>query len=135
HPLQRALRPDKLTLAALEVTLLLHLDPERARAEIPALRMLAEETAPALARAAELARLTGGGVTESGARGRGGGLPVRELPRYACAVEVELAQRLRNAATPVVAVVRDDQTLLDCRTITDDEVAIVAAAVAECRSA
>src|SRR5205085_2871703 len=42
HPLQRALRPDKLTLAALEGTLLLYLDPERALREIPALRKLRE---------------------------------------------------------------------------------------------
>jgi L-seryl-tRNA(Ser) seleniumtransferase len=134
HPLQRALRPDKLTLAALEATLLLHLDPERARAEIPALRMLASETEPARARATELAQLTGGEVTESVARVGGGALPLLELPSYACAVEAELAEGLRSASTPVVAVVRDGKTLLDCRTIRDDEVAIVAAAVAECRT-
>ena len=55
HPLQRALRADKLTLAALEGTLALYLDPERARREIPVLRMLDEPAAAVRARAERLA--------------------------------------------------------------------------------
>src|SRR5215210_6431012 len=62
HPLQRALRPDKLTLAALEGTLALLLDPERAAAELPVLRMLREPAEVVRARAERLAALVGGVV-------------------------------------------------------------------------
>ena len=133
HPLQRALRPDKLTLAALEGTLLLYLDPERAREEIPTLRMLDEPIELVDARAAELARLTGGEVVATVARTGGGALPLLDLPSAACALEEGLAEQLRFAPTPVVALVRDGRTLLDCRTIADDEVPLAAAAVEACR--
>ena len=88
HPLQRALRADKLTLAALEGTLALYLDaPER----IPVLRMLRDEHVRA--RADRLASLTGGTVEETVARVGGGALPLAELPSFACALEEELAPR------------------------------------------
>jgi L-seryl-tRNA(Ser) seleniumtransferase len=133
HPLQRALRPDKLTLAALEGTLLLYLDPERARREIPVLRMLEEPLEAVRARAEQLAAATGGEVVVSVGRVGGGALPLLELPSAACALEGDLAAPLRAAPTPVVAVVREGRTLLDCRTVADEEVAAVAAAVASCR--
>jgi L-seryl-tRNA(Ser) seleniumtransferase len=127
HPLQRALRADKLTLAALEGTLLLYLDaPER----IPVLRMLREDTAAVRARAERLAGQVGGEVEETVARAGGGALPLAELPSYACAVEEELAAKLRNGDPPVVAIVRDGRTLLDCRTLTDAEADEVAGAIA-----
>jgi len=133
HPLQRALRPDKLTLAALEGTLLLYADPERALAELPALRALREPLERVRARAERLAALVGGRVVETTARAGGGALPLLELPSAACAVELELAAALRLAEPPVVAVMRDELTLLDCRTIGDAEVGTVAAAVHACR--
>src|SRR5262249_28040309 len=133
HPLQRALRPDKLTLAALEGTLVLYLDPERALAEVPALRMLREPIESVLERAQRLAGLVGGRVVETVARAGGGALPLHELPSAACAVELELAAALRFAEPPVVALVRDERTLLDCRTIADEDVDAVAAAVLACR--
>ncbi len=133
HPLQRALRPDKLTLAALEGTLLLYADPERALAELPALRALREPLERVSARAERLAALVGGRVVETTARAGGGALPLLELPSAACAVELELAAALRRAEPPVVAVMRDELTLLDCRTIGDAEVGTVAAAVHACR--
>src|SRR5438477_11470044 len=55
------------------------------------------------------------------------------LPIYACAVEEELAAKLRRADPPVIAVIRDGRTLLDCRTLTDAEVDEVANAVATAR--
>jgi L-seryl-tRNA(Ser) seleniumtransferase len=133
HPLQRALRPDKLTLAALEGTLLLYLDPARALREVPALRMLHEPVERVEARAARLAALVGGEVVATTGRAGGGALPLLDLPSAACAVEVALAASLRLADPPVVALVRDERTLLDCRTIADGEVELVAAAVAACR--
>jgi L-seryl-tRNA(Ser) seleniumtransferase len=133
HPLQRALRPDKLTLAALEGTLLLYADPERAEREIPALRMLREPLESVRARAERLAAATRGVVVETVARPGGGALPLYDLPSAGVELELELAARLRSAEPPVVALVRGDRTLLDCRTISDDELDLVAASVRACR--
>src|SRR5438309_8444750 len=60
HPLQRALRADKLTLAALEGTLARYLEPGRAASEVPVLRMLEEPAESVRARAARLAEAVGG---------------------------------------------------------------------------
>jgi L-seryl-tRNA(Ser) seleniumtransferase len=133
HPLQRALRADKLTLAALEGTLALYLDPERAWVEVPVLRMLREPAEQVRARAERLAALVGGEVEPTVARVGGGALPLAELESWACAVEEELAARLRAHQPPVVAVVRDGRCLLDCRTLAEDDLDEVAAAVARCR--
>ena len=133
HPLQRALRADKLTLAVLEATLALYLDPARARRELPVLRMFDEPLETVRGRAARLAELTAGEVEETVARVGGGALPLAELPSFACAVEDGLAHALRQSEPPVVAIVRDGRTLLDARTLRDDEVDEVAAAVREAR--
>ncbi|MGZ4390000.1 MAG: L-seryl-tRNA(Sec) selenium transferase, partial [Gaiellaceae bacterium] len=130
HPLQRALRADKLTLAALEGTLALYLDPERAAREVPVLRMLREPAEAVRARAERLAALVGGEVEETVGRVGGGALPLAELPSFGCAVEEELAAPLRAGEPPVVGVVRDGRLLLDCRTLADAELDEVAAAVA-----
>jgi L-seryl-tRNA(Ser) seleniumtransferase len=134
HPLQRALRADKLTLAALEGTLLLYLDPARALAEVPVLRTLQEDAGAVRARAERLARLVGGAVEETVARVGGGAMPLAELPSFACAIEESLAEPLRRCEPPVVALVRDGRCLLDCRTLHDDEIDEVAAAVAAARA-
>jgi len=131
HPLQRALRADKLTLAALGGTLALAVD---APDEIPVLRMLREPAEAVSARAARLAKLVGGEVEETVARAGGGSLPLTELPSFACAVEEELAMKLRTGDPPVIAVVRDGRTLLDCRTLTDLEADEVAVAVGAART-
>jgi L-seryl-tRNA(Ser) seleniumtransferase len=128
HPLQRALRADKLTLAALEGTLSLALDPST-RDEVPVLRMLHEPIDRVRARAERLAALVGGEVEETVARVGGGALPLAEIPSAACSVEEGLAEPLRLGEPSVVAVVRDGRTLLDSRTLTDAEVDEVAAAV------
>jgi L-seryl-tRNA(Ser) seleniumtransferase len=130
HPLQRAMRADKLTLAALEGTLRLYLDaPER----IPVLRMLGQDAGTVRARAERLASLVGGTVEETVGRVGGGALPLAELESFACAVEEPLAAPLRHGEPPVVGVVRDGKLLLDCLTLTDAEVDEVAAAVSACR--
>ena len=129
HPLQRAMRVDKLTLAALEGTLLLHLD---APSRVPVLRMLGDDAAAVRARAQRLAELTGGSVEETVARVGGGALPLAELPSFACALDESLAAPLRNGEPPVVGIVRDGKLLLDCRTLADDELDEVAAAVRAC---
>jgi L-seryl-tRNA(Ser) seleniumtransferase len=132
HPLQRALRADKLTLAALEGTLLHALDPAT-REELPVLRMLHEPVGTVRARAERLAQLVGGEVEETIARVGGGALPLTELPSAACAIDESLAEPLRRGDPPVVALVRDGRTLLDCRTLTDAEVDEAAAAILAAR--
>jgi L-seryl-tRNA(Ser) seleniumtransferase len=138
HPLARALRIDKLSLAALTATLRLYLDPAAALREIPVLRML---TAPEseLERRAGLMRdaLAAAGlearVIRASAKVGGGALPLLELDGPVCAVDPaplsldELAARLRRGDPPVVARAREGWLLLDPRTL-DDEGAGIAAA-------
>jgi L-seryl-tRNA(Ser) seleniumtransferase len=131
HPLQRALRADKLTLAALEGTLAVYRAGGRA---LPVLRMVDEPVESVRLRAERLASLTEGAVVETVARSGGGALPVAEIPSFACALEPELAEPLRRGGPPVVGIIRDDRLLLDCRTLSDTEVDEVAAAVAAART-
>jgi len=141
HPLARALRPDKLQLAALAATLSLYRDPARARREIPVLRMLtagdAELRARAeMMRAALMREGVDASVIETASKVGGGALPLLELEGPACAVDPgatgldELAQRLRMAEPPVIARAREGWLLLDPRTLDDDGARAAASAVA-----
>jgi L-seryl-tRNA(Ser) seleniumtransferase len=138
HPLARAVRIDKLSLAALGATLCLYRDPELAVREIPVLRMLAAESEELQARAEVTCELIGDGarVVEAVAKVGGGALPLLELTGPACAVDPgrlgadELASRLRAGDPPVIARVRDGLMLLDPRTLTDEEARRAARAVA-----
>jgi L-seryl-tRNA(Ser) seleniumtransferase len=149
HPLARALRLDKLGLAALEATLRLYRDPELARAEIPVLAMLTAPEAELAERARRLADAIGDGAAGAGgagpapqaevvaatARVGGGALPLLELPGPVVAVTVpgvspdELAARLRRADPPVVGRIEDGRLLLDPRTLAGGELEDVARAV------
>ncbi|HEY3772451.1 MAG TPA: L-seryl-tRNA(Sec) selenium transferase [Solirubrobacteraceae bacterium] len=134
HPLARALRIDKLSLAALEGTLALYRDPEVAAAEIPVLAMLLADPAWLAARARELAEATGGEVVAAHARVGGGALPLLELEGPAVALVDSrgagwLARALRQGEPPVVARIAEDRVLLDPRTMSDEEVRLVAGAV------
>jgi L-seryl-tRNA(Ser) seleniumtransferase len=123
HPLARAVRIDKLSLAALEATLELYRDPARALREVPVLRAVAEPPAAVRERAERLAARLGGGVVPTTARVGGGAVPLLELESFACALDGgdELAAALRSADPPVVARVQEGRVLLDCRTLTDEE--------------
>ncbi len=134
HPLHRALRIDKLSLAALEGTLLLYLEPERALRDVPVLRMLNEDAGDVRARAERLAAEVGGEVEETIGKMGGGALPLANLPSFACAVDESLASPLRDHVPAVVGRMRDGRLLLDCRTLDDAEAAEVAAAVLAVRS-
>jgi L-seryl-tRNA(Ser) seleniumtransferase len=132
HPLARALRLDKLGFAALEATLGLYRDPERARREIPVLAMLTVDEDGLRARAERLAAAVGGEVVPAVAKVGGGALPLLELPGPAVALAGapdELAARLRAADPPVIGRIEDDRLLLDPRTLTDDEIPLVARAL------
>jgi L-seryl-tRNA(Ser) seleniumtransferase len=136
HPLARALRIDKLSLAALEATLLLYRDPARARREIPVLAMLEAGEARLIARAQRLAAELGANAEIVRVSGRvgGGALPLLELEGPAIALRAEtdpitLMRALRDGDPPVIGRIRDGRVLLDPRTIADDEVAAAGAAV------
>ena len=131
HPLQRALRADKLTLAALEGTLALY---RSGRPGPPVLDMLTEPAESVRARAERLAELTGGTVEPTVARAGGGSLPTTDLESFACALEESLAEPLRRGDPPVIGILRDGVLLLDCRTLNDEEVEEAARAVNGCRS-
>jgi L-seryl-tRNA(Ser) seleniumtransferase len=137
HPLARALRLDKLGLAALEATLRLYRDPEAALAEIPVLAMLRAPADVLGARAERLAAEIGAAaeVVSSTAKVGGGALPLLELPGPAVAVSIsglgpdELAARLRAGDPPVVGRIEADRLLLDPRTMSDAEVSEASRAV------
>ncbi len=78
--------------------------------------------------------LVGGDVEETVARVGGGALPLAELKSAACAVEEDLAEPLRLGEPPVIAVVRDGRTLLDCRTLADTDIDDVASAILAART-
>lgn len=131
HPLARALRCDKVTLAALHATLLHYLRGEEWE-KIPTLRMLAlkpeELKAVAMRWQSEL-NLTGVDVIASRSRVGGGSLPQVELQGYSLVVcpeafgvsSQDLVHRLRTLPVPVVARVEDDKVWLDPRTVQPDE--------------
>jgi L-seryl-tRNA(Ser) seleniumtransferase len=140
HPLARALRIDKLSLAALEATLRLLRAPEAANREIPVLRMLRAEPVELEARAQRMREaLTRAGVAAEVRRGSarvgGGTLPLLELEGPVCAlspedVDVEeLAVRLRAQEPPVVARVAEGRLVLDPRTLDDEAAELAAGAV------
>ncbi len=131
HPLQRALRADKLSLAALEGTLAAL---RTGKHGVPVLRMLDEPAEVVRSRAERLAALTGGDVEPTVARVGGGALPLAELESFACALAEQLAAPLRAGEPPVVGIVRDGRLLLDCRTLSDAEVEEAAAAIARARA-
>jgi L-seryl-tRNA(Ser) seleniumtransferase len=138
HPLVRALRADKLCLAALEATLNAYLEGV-AREELPTLRMLYAPVSEVEVRARRIAEEMAPAapdlkvdVVPSVARSGGGTLPTREIPSFAVrlggADADSLSERLRAAEPPVVGRVHDGKLWLDVRTLLpEDEEAVVRA--------
>jgi len=144
NPFARIVRVGKLTLAALEATLMLFLDEQRAFQEIPTLRMLLRnpldiaEQAERMARA--IAARTGNAVVETidgFSQAGSGSLPAQNLPTRLVAVRPTaitaetLARRLRRHGPPIFTRIRKDRVLIDPRTLLDGEESTVIAAVAE----
>ncbi len=132
HPLLRAVRLDKMTLAALEATLRLHRDaPER----IPLRAILAQATSTLQARAERLQSLVGDGeVIASLAYAGGGALPEQAIESRALALDPAagpdaLASRLRRHRPAVVGRIADGKLLLDMLTVDDAEIDDLAAAI------
>jgi len=146
HPLMRAMRPDKLTIAALVATLELYREG-RAESELPVWRMIAATPAGLAKRARAIAtRLASGGVEcdviETRSTVGGGSLPEETQPSRAVALgdrhgrANDVAARLRSADPPVIARVVEDRAALDLRSVAaeDDEMlaqAVTAALVKE----
>jgi L-seryl-tRNA(Ser) seleniumtransferase len=135
HPLARAVRIDKLSLAALEATVGLHRDPDRAASEVPVLHMLGADEGELLERAVrthdEIAAAAPPGsrvqVVRAAGRSGGGSLPLLELQGPVVAVSAgagadALSERLRRGDPAIVARVHDGDVLLDPRTVADVEV-------------
>jgi L-seryl-tRNA(Ser) seleniumtransferase len=143
HSLLRALRADKLTLAALQATLQLYRDPDRLKQALPVLAMLAQDEGALQARAERLQALLAGVdgldveiAAEVGYAG-GGSLPEAGIPTRALRLRPrnigvdELARRLQAHRPPVVARIAHGRLVLDPRTVRDGEVAEVGQAVRE----
>ncbi len=136
HPLLRALRVDKLTIAALEGVLQLYRDEQKAFSSIPVLRLLATKPAELAVRGRAIQRqLKRRGVSklkltlQSGVSQVGGGaLPLLELPTTLLALHhphrspQELERRLRSALLPVIGRIARESYLLDLRTILPEDI-------------
>ena len=135
HPMARALRSDKLTLAALEATLRLYLDPQKALTQIPTLKMLSmpatvlqqrcEALLPRLVEA--IGDVADCSIVDATTTVGGGALPLAELPGRAIALVPkqisvnELSTRLRSCEPPVVGRIQDDQFLINPRTLNNND--------------
>jgi len=143
NPLTRALRIDKLTLAALESTLLIYLDEKRAMEEIPVLKMLHLDRAKLkrrgkrllkklLARVSHDIQLT---LREDVSQVGGGALPLQLLPSTVLAIKPLnlsvniLEKKLREGDPPIISRINQDELILDMRTVFDEEIPLLAAGV------
>ena len=143
NPLNRALRIDKLTLAALESTLKAYLDPANAMKTLPALGMLtwpAEEVKKRAGRflrklSRELPAEFKATLREDSSQVGGGALPLQALPTWVVAIRpstpaaASLEERLRKSTPPVIARVKEEEVLLDLRTVAEEEEAVLLEAV------
>jgi L-seryl-tRNA(Ser) seleniumtransferase len=143
NPLTRALRIDKLTLAALESTLLLYFDEKRAMEEIPTLRLLSLDTRELKRRGRRLLKRLSGMMSkevtftlrEDVSQVGGGALPVQELPTMVVSIKPldfsvnRLEENLRKGYPPIISRISREELILDMRTIFDEEVPLLAAGI------
>ncbi len=136
NPLTRALRIDKLTLAALESTLLLYLDEKKAIKEIPTLQMLSLDTRKLRRKGRRLLKRLSGIVNqrmtftlrEDVSQVGGGALPLQELPTIVMAIRPldfsvnHLEESLRKGAPPIISRISKEELILDMRTVFDEEI-------------
>jgi len=139
NPLTRALRIDKLTLAALESTLRLYWDEDQAISRIPTLRMLTlpieiiEKRAESLLHRLEKIedhRLKAQ-LADCMSRSGGGALPLLDLPSKCLTIAIKgvspnsIGAAMRNYTTPIIGRIEDDKFILDVRTVQDDELHMI----------
>jgi len=132
HPLMRAIRPDKLTLAALGATLVHYVRGEAA-SEVPVWRMISAPVEQLEARAHSLAANLGGQTVHTRSAIGGGSLPGQTQPSWAIAFETptpdRLATALRRTDPPVVSRIEDDRVIVDLRTILPEQDTLLQTAV------
>lgn len=141
HPLARAFRVDKMTLAALEATFTQYIDIDRARESVPVLRMICAKTEELEERAERLAAMLRAAcpsftVTVERCEDQvgGGSAPTCLLDGYGVSVQKEgvpaekLERRLRRAEIPLIVRINHDRVLADVRTLADEEFDLVVAA-------
>ena len=142
HPLARALRVDKMTIAALRETLYAYQDPAWAKCNIPVLRMLGASGEELRGRAEKLRlALEGFGcaarVVETEGQVGGGSCPTQLLKSWAVAVDPgkltadQLAEALRRPYPHIIGRISQGQYLLDVRTLTDDDFSAIARRLGE----
>jgi L-seryl-tRNA(Ser) seleniumtransferase len=146
HPLMRAVRVDKMTLSALEAVLMLYMDEEKAKKEIPTLRMLLQNSAEIKARSKKIAAQLSKKVRKDTAdinviadssQSGGGALPEIEFKTFVVAVKPKnlsvnkLEDRLRNGSLPIIARIKNDALIIDARTISDNEIESLLKGIAE----
>jgi L-seryl-tRNA(Ser) seleniumtransferase len=148
NPLNRALRIDKLTLAGLEATLRVYLEPEQALKTLPALSMLTCPPGELEARAKQVRRRVVKAVSsycqitlrEETSQVGGGALPLQPLPTWVLALRplrisaAALEDKLRKNEPPVIARVKEEEVLLDLRTVAQQEEPILVEAVRQALS-
>jgi L-seryl-tRNA(Ser) seleniumtransferase len=135
NPITRALRIDKMTLAALEATLRLYRDPEKAVATLPTLKALTMAYEELCQRAEELAEGLAGlnddrltvECLDLSSRVGGGSLPLQELPSRCVGVRVsgfsanEIEAEMRASCPPVIGRIEEDRFIMDPRTLQEEE--------------
>ncbi len=145
NPLNRAVRIDKMTLAALEATLRLYLDPEQARREIPTVAMILAEPKQLAERATTLAEaitkscgdIAEIDTVEAVSRVGGGAFPEQDLPTTLVRVQSKnqgmsaqsLKERLLETDPPLIGRIEHDTFCLDVRTVSDDEFDLAATVI------
>lgn len=143
HPLMRAIRIDKLSLAALEATLRLYRPPFDPVEKIPVLRMLSEPLSSIRKRAEDLCLalkelgLLESNIIESKAQVGGGTLPGQELESFAVTASMpslspdQLSIALSNCRTPVITRIKHDKVIFDLRSVTESETSLIVDAMAQ----
>jgi L-seryl-tRNA(Ser) seleniumtransferase len=142
NPFARAMRVDKLTLSALEATLRLYLEPERALKEVPVLAMLTQTIEQIESRARSIvtslrSHNIDSEVVPSTASVGGGAFPTAAIPSRAIALQSEPAlteEKLRNGEPAVIGRIADGKALLDLRSVLPREDATLVKAIVKARS-
>ncbi|MBA4349162.1 MAG: L-seryl-tRNA(Sec) selenium transferase [Thermodesulfovibrio sp.] len=140
NPLMRAVRVDKMTLAAFEATLMCYLDEDKAKDTIPTLNILLQDIGKIKTRAKKIAlqlkKAIGSShtdiskidVIEDSSQSGGGALSEVEFRTYAVSIKPlhlsvnTLEERLRHSNPPIIARIKEEALIIDARTVRDNEI-------------